>query len=520
VGAAIRDRRLSRADAAKLVRHELAEVANARLPARDRLPHDQLPPLADLSALAEDLGTSATARAARAETSLAVAWDVLGTDEPAGVDEVVQRWFLAALAARYAREDAAGLADFHERLAELAAAVEALTERMWVRLGQWAAHAADLPTATDRLDALLEMAEPLIIADQSVIPDGEPGLSLIDTQLNVLTVLANLLPPTTAREGLLPREAALLLGVEKMVSRTFALHVQRGQRDQARLTAKVVERLGAGDGWTDVDQLIDELMTDGVGLVLAADKSDRLVLTKTDLVALTPPGLQVEETRDASSAPVDGVELVGADGRRYRVGRKQMLLGSHHGADVQLTDPTVTELHAVLQRRADGWLIANLATPGQVRVNGRQVHTLARLRPGDRIKLGQARFRFHAPSEPGRFTRWIRRWVHRLARRLTGRLIGPNGGAAVAGSGAPGAVSTPEEGGAGLEGSSGAVEFRAARPESGWFDAEPRAPPLRRIWDALTGRALPGWAVAAVAVVGVALVGVGVVLAVRHGVAP
>lgn len=71
------------------------------------------------------------------------------------------------------------------------------------------------------------------------------------------------------------------------------------------------------------------------------------------------------------------------DGRARVVGR-------HPGADLVLSDPTVSRWHARLERDAatGGWLLTDLGSTNGTRVNGWRVSAPQWVRPGDRLSFG------------------------------------------------------------------------------------------------------------------------------------
>lgn len=95
-------------------------------------------------------------------------------------------------------------------------------------------------------------------------------------------------------------------------------------------------------------------------------------------------------------------------GSRVRIGREL-------GCDLLLDDASVSRHHAELVREGDGWTIRDLHSTNGVLVNGEPVDT-ARLRPGDRLRLGVFRLVFEkirdepvsAPSVQATFIRKVR----------------------------------------------------------------------------------------------------------------
>jgi hypothetical protein len=80
-----------------------------------------------------------------------------------------------------------------------------------------------------------------------------------------------------------------------------------------------------------------------------------------------------------------GLELVPLEGDRLTLGKD----GSN---DVVLSaDPTVSRLHAVLERFSSGWCLRDLGSRNGSFVNGERVFGERVLRSGDELRLGQTR---------------------------------------------------------------------------------------------------------------------------------
>jgi predicted component of type VI protein secretion system len=58
-------------------------------------------------------------------------------------------------------------------------------------------------------------------------------------------------------------------------------------------------------------------------------------------------------------------------------------------------DPTASHLHAVLERFAAGWCVADLGSSNGTWLNGVRIWSTQRLRHGDEIRVGQTRLIFH-----------------------------------------------------------------------------------------------------------------------------
>jgi DNA-binding CsgD family transcriptional regulator len=89
-----------------------------------------------------------------------------------------------------------------------------------------------------------------------------------------------------------------------------------------------------------------------------------------------------------------GRELVPLDAGR-------LTLGSDPANDLTLpSDPTLSRLHAALERYGAGWCVRDLDSRNGTFVNGRRVWREHPLRPGDELRVGATRLVYRS-DEPG-----------------------------------------------------------------------------------------------------------------------
>lgn len=91
------------------------------------------------------------------------------------------------------------------------------------------------------------------------------------------------------------------------------------------------------------------------------------------------------QNRDAGRAPFTGADAT-------------VVVGRDPSCGLQLTDGGVSDRHASIERRADGYYVRDLGSANGVRVNGQRV-TEQRLAGGDEIELGAARLKFEFVHE-------------------------------------------------------------------------------------------------------------------------
>ena len=76
----------------------------------------------------------------------------------------------------------------------------------------------------------------------------------------------------------------------------------------------------------------------------------------------------------------------------------RVTIGRAKDCDCVLAEPTVSRLHAELRRDGERWLLRDLGSRNGTRVNGLRLLEAIEVRPGDRVALGDARYRLGAPS--------------------------------------------------------------------------------------------------------------------------
>ena len=79
----------------------------------------------------------------------------------------------------------------------------------------------------------------------------------------------------------------------------------------------------------------------------------------------------------------------------------RLTLGSDPANDLALTaDPTLSRLHAVLERYEAGWCVRDLDSRNGTFVNGQRIWSERPLRPGDELRVGATRLVYRG-DEPG-----------------------------------------------------------------------------------------------------------------------
>lgn len=90
------------------------------------------------------------------------------------------------------------------------------------------------------------------------------------------------------------------------------------------------------------------------------------------------------------------VELIsGVESRRITLEADRTAIGNAAENELPITDdPTVSRLHAVLERFPSGWCVTDLGSSNGTWLNGERIWASRRLRDGDEIRIGQTRIMF------------------------------------------------------------------------------------------------------------------------------
>lgn len=104
----------------------------------------------------------------------------------------------------------------------------------------------------------------------------------------------------------------------------------------------------------------------------------------TSTPASAPPPAAAARTGKANLRVVSGGELAN---KEFVVGN-EATIGRGQGCQVQLPDSMVSQLHARLFRDNKGLHVEDLGSTNGTYLNGRKVGAAARLKKGDRIRVG------------------------------------------------------------------------------------------------------------------------------------
>jgi predicted component of type VI protein secretion system len=100
-----------------------------------------------------------------------------------------------------------------------------------------------------------------------------------------------------------------------------------------------------------------------------------------------------------TSGVTPAIEIVsGRRSWRVELHADRTTLGTASENDVPIEDPSVSHLHAVLERFPAGWCVTDLGSSNGTWLNGERIWSPCRVRHDDEIRIGQTRLLFREPS--------------------------------------------------------------------------------------------------------------------------
>jgi SARP family transcriptional regulator, regulator of embCAB operon len=109
------------------------------------------------------------------------------------------------------------------------------------------------------------------------------------------------------------------------------------------------------------------------------------------------------DSEDASGAAAVDIVSARRSGRIVLLSERTTV-GKASENDIELDDPSVSHLHAVLERFSAGWCVTDLGSSNGTWLNGERIWSSRRLRHDDEIRIGRTRLVFREPTgagEPG-----------------------------------------------------------------------------------------------------------------------
>lgn len=123
----------------------------------------------------------------------------------------------------------------------------------------------------------------------------------------------------------------------------------------------------------------------------AAESPDASVIRTAAIPSATPP---VEPVVRPVLATLEILNPGPAKGTRFTIDTPLLHIGRGAHNDVRLTEESVSDLHAKLQRRADGWHVIDLGSTNGTYVAGQRIRAEARIASGGELRLGGVKLRF------------------------------------------------------------------------------------------------------------------------------
>lgn len=98
-----------------------------------------------------------------------------------------------------------------------------------------------------------------------------------------------------------------------------------------------------------------------------------------------------------------GLEVWALSGRRHlELDRDRVTVGKDEHNDLVVDDdPTISRLHAVLERFAAGWCVTDLGSSNGTYLNGERIWGQHRVRHGDEVRVGRTRLLFRNSTDVG-----------------------------------------------------------------------------------------------------------------------
>jgi hypothetical protein len=217
--------------------------------------------------------------------------------------------------------------------------------------------------------------------------------------------VSNVYAPNEYSVWLSPQDRARYEGVEhEVIDELCAYLLEHARREQLILASPPLisfhtdERLSLGefgiqarlvraDGQSDEQSHHPEPVDrSSPALPTSPDEHGQTMIYSTSARTRLP--LEEAHAQRASRA------LLAVGGRRLIVPPQGGTIGRSRDCDVVLEDTGASRRHAEIRPQPDGWTLQDLGSTNGVRVNGRPIHEVRSLRPGDRIEIGSTEIVF------------------------------------------------------------------------------------------------------------------------------
>lgn len=122
-----------------------------------------------------------------------------------------------------------------------------------------------------------------------------------------------------------------------------------------------------------------------------AEVPDASVVRTAAIPSATPP---VEPVARPVLATLEILNPGPSKGTRFSIDTPLLHLGRGAHNDIRLSEESVSDLHAKLQRRADGWHVIDLGSTNGTYVAGQRIRAESRIASGGELRLGGVKLRF------------------------------------------------------------------------------------------------------------------------------
>lgn len=105
-----------------------------------------------------------------------------------------------------------------------------------------------------------------------------------------------------------------------------------------------------------------------------------------------PRGGRSESARPAKARPPRTVVVLNEKGGKaesLQLDGDQLQIGRADACQIKLSDTYVSQFHARIYRRDDGWYVEDMGSTNGTYLNQRRITTPAELRAGDRLRIGK-----------------------------------------------------------------------------------------------------------------------------------
>jgi hypothetical protein len=197
----------------------------------------------------------------------------------------------------------------------------------------------------------------------------------------------------------LDAEAKLMSRDKRLVPNEFQIGLSQHDYDKLSPYSKTVTAEMAGELRSHAHTM-GYVFNGPIKIVLQLD--NKLPTGRFTVASRAVAGVETEGPRSRTPAPASGRQLVlEVNGTRHPLDPPGMTIGRGTEADLRISDPSISRLHAEIRVRDSGEGqqidIVDLGSTNGITVNGQRV-SRSKLGEGSRIQIGATRMLVHAPA--------------------------------------------------------------------------------------------------------------------------